>query len=91
MKEDGENVAILYNLSMVYLVKNDLSKATSTLRKAQRIAPRDPDINYALGLILLRQKGYQAAIVSFKETLAIDPGYTSANQGIAVAESRLKR
>jgi len=52
------------------------------LRQALRLAPRDPETHYRLGVLLMRMGRKEEAARSFEETLRLDPDHASARAAL---------
>jgi hypothetical protein len=68
-----------------------LQEAQKHLAQARRLAPRDPRIDYALGLVLLKQTQLKQATAQFQAAIEIDESYWPAWQAAIWAQFVDKR
>ncbi len=73
----------LYQLGAIRLKLGRLDAAELTLRQAIEMDPKAAGFHYALGVALERQNKPAAAIVAYKEELAINPADTRAQTELA--------
>lgn len=64
---DANNAAIINNMGVLYWQKGDYEKAEEYFKKAASINPSD-EINYNLGVILIKQAKYDEAVQKFGAT-----------------------
>src|SRR5579872_3708050 len=57
-----------------------LQEAQKSFAEARRLAPRDPRVDYALGLVLVRQSHLEEAITRFEAAIENDKSYWPAWQ-----------
>lgn len=62
-----------YGLAWVYERSNQLDLAAAEYREALLLAPGDAAVVNSVGVVLLRQKKFQEAIVQFKRAIDLDP------------------
>jgi Flp pilus assembly protein TadD len=67
-----------YNYAMALSRSGDPDWALVNCETGIRFSPRDPDLHFLRGAILVRQKRLEEAKAAFKRTLALDPGYEDA-------------
>lgn len=68
-----QSVEILYQTGVVNLYKGDLAVAFNTLRNAEGLAPKNPDIKASLAEVLFRLDRTQLAEEALEQCFAIDP------------------
>jgi len=79
-------VAALHTLgAMVASGASDHERAQYHARRACELDPKDSDAWYALGTVLARTGGYDAALDPYKRALAIDPDHAGALSGLGTA------
>ena len=77
-----------YNYALALSKSGDPDWALVNCETGIRFSPRDPDLHYLRGVILVRQKRYDEARAAFKRALDLDPGYTDARANLARLGSR---
>jgi len=83
--EHGAPAAVAHVYGLVRRAQNRLADAETCLRRAARLAPKEPSHHAALG-DLLAQAGYHAqAAACFKAALALNAGFPGAHRGLARA------
>src|SRR5262249_21133347 len=65
-----------------------LDEADAELRTAQRLAPQNPQVPYALGLVAKKQQQPAAARAQFERALALDPAFAPARQELGTLPPR---
>lgn len=73
----------LYQLGAIRLKLGRLEAAEETLRQAIEMDPKAAGFHYALGVALERENNPAAAIVAYKDELAINPADTRAQNELA--------
>lgn len=73
VRNDPENVNVLYNLGMCYSQLGNIDKSIETLEKCVRLAPRHANALTALGFSYSRKGEYEKALGKLKTALEIDP------------------
>ncbi len=68
----------LFELAMKQINKNDLPKATATLRSIVEADPKDYESWNELGLVYFIQKDFTAAENSYAKAIEVKPGYITA-------------
>ena len=62
-----------YGLAWAYERNNQLDLAAAAYREAGLLAPGDAGVVNSVGVVLLKQKKFQEAIVQFKKAIDLDP------------------
>ena len=73
VRNDPENVTVLYNLGMCYSQLGSMDKSIETLEKCVRVAPRHTNALTALAYSYSRKGEYEKALGKLKIALEIDP------------------
>lgn len=77
----------LYGLAWAYERLGQFKEASDTYRAAGLLAPTDPMIVNSVGVMLLKQKSFQAALLQFQKAVGLDPKAPEAYLNMAaVAE-----
>lgn len=72
----------------VYLKQGDLDRAMTELKELRRYAADVPQVDFAIGRLLIEQKRYPEAIAKLSKLLAEDPGLHTARYLLAFAYYR---
>ena len=76
---DPDNADAYHVRGLAHMAQGDLAKAEHSLRRAQDMKPRDPDILHNLGWLQCQREHYEQAGELFERALAI-PGYASRSK-----------
>jgi type IV pilus assembly protein PilF len=68
---------------LIYASLGDNEKADESFRRAQQLAPHDPDLMHNYGWTLCQQRRYDEADAQFKRAIA-EPSYRSASRTMLV-------
>jgi Flp pilus assembly protein TadD len=81
-------VSIHLDRCVAYYNRGNLSQAIAEVRKAQRLLPNDPDINFMLGNALYRSRDMRAAATAYGKVLGLRPTHFEArmSRGFALFE-----
>jgi tetratricopeptide (TPR) repeat protein len=63
----------LLNLSIVLIHRDRIDEALPLLKRAARVAPKDPKIHEQLGHVYLQKENLSAAAAEFEQAAALDP------------------
>jgi hypothetical protein len=82
----GENPALVEHFQDAFesgfvVGPKRLQEAQKSLTQARRLAPRDPRVDYALGLVQVKQTQIKQAVTQFQAAIAVDHDYWPAWQG----------
>jgi tetratricopeptide (TPR) repeat protein len=88
LRNEPENVNVLYNLGMCYSESGSLDKSIDTLEKCVRLAPEHANALTALGFSYSRKGEQQKALDKLKAALEIDPDnfFALRNHGAVLAK-----
>lgn len=75
---------VAYNSGRLALEANDLARAEKDLDRAYAYAPRNPEVNFALGNLRLAQRNRPAAQSFYSTVLRIDPAHQGALNNLGV-------
>ncbi|MEY2573990.1 MAG: hypothetical protein QOJ87_2203 [Verrucomicrobiota bacterium] len=73
-----------YNSGRLALEGNDLSRAENNLDRAFAYAPRNAEVNFALGNLRLAQGDLERATTFYRATLQLDPSHKGALRNLGV-------
>jgi tetratricopeptide (TPR) repeat protein len=77
---------LLFNLAAARLEQEQrYEEALALLQQGHALAPADPGLNHALGLVLSRLERYVQAIERFDAVIAAQPGFAAAHAGRGAA------
>ncbi len=82
---DGDFVPAYVNLAELYRGHGDTAEERRMLVDAIRAAPDNATAHFALGLLEVRQRRYEAAVKSFERAVDLDPGTSRYSYVYAVA------
>jgi type IV pilus assembly protein PilF len=71
-----------YGLGYDYLQRGDPTSALRELLEAEKLDPKDPAIQHALGLALNAKGKYMEALDHYKQALLLDPKYTEVHNAM---------
>jgi len=74
----------LYGLAWAYERQGLFKEASELYREANALAPSDAGIVNSVGVMLLKQKSFQAALVQFRKAIDLDPKSPEAYLNVAV-------
>jgi Flp pilus assembly protein TadD len=74
-------VSIHLDRCVAYYNRGNLSQAIAEVRKAQRLLPNDPDINFVPGNALYRSADMRGAASAYGRVLALRPTHFEARIG----------
>jgi tetratricopeptide (TPR) repeat protein len=88
MRNEPDNVNVLYNLGMCYSETGSVDKSIETLEKCVRLAPEHSNALTALAFSYSRKGEHDNALAKVKAALEIDPDnfYALKNQGAIFAK-----
>lgn len=88
VRNEPENVNVLYNLGMCYSELGNMDKSIETLEKCVRLAPQHANALAALGYSYSRKGEYEKALGKLKAALEIDPDnfFALKNHGAVLAK-----
>lgn len=90
--EENENDAEAhYALGQTYANLGQYSEAIREYRVATKLKEDDPDMFYDLGVAYTKLAQYDAAASAFSKSLAIEPDYYRAQDGLDEAKEGIKR
>jgi tetratricopeptide (TPR) repeat protein len=78
-------------LTAVYRRLARWDEAAKSCRRAIELAPNEPELDYALGNILLEQQQWREAAASFRHALAKRPRYPDAFNGLGQALKKARK
>jgi tetratricopeptide (TPR) repeat protein len=81
---------VSYNSGRLALQANDLARAESDLDRANTFAPRNPEVNFALGNLRLAQGDPESATAFYRTTLELDPFHKGALRNLGLLASEKK-
>ena len=73
------------NLGEAFMATGDFTSALKELLKAEKLTPKDPFLQNALGLTYYAKKSIDRAIHHFKKAVELKPDYTPAKNNLGVA------
>jgi Tfp pilus assembly protein PilF len=81
---------VTYNSGRLALEANDLARAENDLDRAYSYAPRNPEVNFALGNLRLARGDSEQARVFYRATLELDASHKGAlrNLGVLALEKK---
>jgi len=68
-----DNPAFWFMAGSLYSMFGERGKAASWLKKAKKAMPDDPDVNHALGLMLMRVEAYEDATMMLEKAVKTKP------------------
>ena len=80
-----------YNLGQLLLVEGEAEGALVELRRAEDLAPTDPDVHQALGSALALSGKRDEAVESFRRAVEIAPCFAAAQANLGAAYAELGR
>lgn len=80
---NANDVKALTELGRVYQAHGDLAAAREMLDRAQAAAPRDADVAYELGQLLVAQEDKAGAVVQFQRAIDVNPEHIQARLALA--------
>jgi tetratricopeptide (TPR) repeat protein len=88
VRDDPENVNVLYNLGMCYSELGNIDESIGTLEKCVELAPRHANALTALGFSYSRRGEQEKALAKLKAALEIEPDnfYALKNHGAVLAK-----
>lgn len=81
-QENALKASIYSNLGMTYLQQGDPTSALRELLEAERLNPKDPHIQFALGWAYSAKGRFPLALEHYQKTLVLDPKYTEAHNAM---------
>jgi Tfp pilus assembly protein PilF len=82
--QDQKSAALYVELARNQLIKGNAPMALSTLMKAEKMDPKNPQLWNQYGLTYFIFKRYDKSISSFRTALSIDPRYSEARNNYAL-------
>lgn len=89
MMIERNNIQIYLGLAQAYMHIDETDKAISTLEKARKIAPEDPDIPYEIGCCFMKMGLPCVAIVCLKEAVLMNKDNIEAQLQLGMAHELL--
>jgi tetratricopeptide (TPR) repeat protein len=80
-----------FNLAMALLERGQTEEALEHLQVAARLEPRDPDIQYDLGIYFSQHNSWTNAAGCFSNSLVVRPGFAPAQLALGGALANLGR
>jgi Tfp pilus assembly protein PilF len=74
-----------HGLGYNYLQQGDATSALREFLEAEKLNPKDPQIQYALGLALNAKGQHQQAVDHYQKALALDPKYTEVHNALGAS------
>ncbi len=87
--EEYELPQAYYNLGLVFIIKEDWNRATSTLELARDLIGDDSRVETALGYVLFNRGLFEEARARFEQALDIDPENLRARYDLQRTRERL--
>lgn len=88
LTRDPLNLAANFYLGFSYFSAGEMERARRFYREVNDINPSLPQVNFALGSVMVRLERWDEAIDYFQKTLALDGGYFQAHVSLGGAYSR---
>lgn len=85
LKRDPKSLGLWNLQGASYAAMNDLGNALKSFRRAEKIAPRNADVNNNIGNILSSAKRFEEAEKYFKRAVQARPNFASALANLATA------
>jgi tetratricopeptide (TPR) repeat protein len=90
LSEEGHGL-VLSNMSLVFFLKKDYSKAKEYVEKAQVLIPKNAGVYNLLGDVHFMEGSYGMALEQYDKALALDPAFKRSLLGKGMATLRLGR
>lgn len=71
-------------MATVHYLRGEKGRAIQNFRKAIELAPRDPDLHFNLGNVLVQTERYEEAEEALRRSLRLDPGSPRAHLNLGV-------
>jgi Flp pilus assembly protein TadD len=84
-QNDSADAQHLAQRAQTEALRGEWTASTITYEKAVRVAPRDPNLRMALGLVLAKAGRFADAIASYQQALQLSPRNVVAEIGLAQA------
>ena len=91
LESSPEDLDLILGLAAALIPLGRFETAEKELKRAQRIAPRRPEVHYLMGLTYHRRGNYTATVESMRKVVELDDGHASAFQLLGEALNQLAR
>jgi tetratricopeptide (TPR) repeat protein len=91
LERSPEDLELILGLASALIPLGRFETAEKELKRAQRIAPRRPEVYYLMGLTYQRRGNYNATVESMRRVVELDDAHGSAYQVLGEALNQLAR
>ncbi|MBT4363238.1 MAG: tetratricopeptide repeat protein [Desulfobacteraceae bacterium] len=81
---EEEKIASIRVLGEAYLREKKYAAAYKNLKEAEKLAPKDPHVHFALGIFYYEKENFDMAIEEYQKTLKLNPEFASARNNLGI-------